>query len=47
LKKSQLDRAIEALEGKRAVLDAAIAELKQQQTKAPRRPRVLKKVGGE
>lgn len=42
-KKSQLDRAIEQLESERAVLDAAIAKLKQQQGKAAaRRPRVVK-----
>lgn len=34
-KKSQIDRAIESLEAKRAVLDAAIAELRQEQAKKP------------
>ena len=42
-RQTQLDRAIEQLEAERAVLDAAIAKLKQQQAKAPRRPRVVKK----
>lgn len=36
-KKTQIDRAIEQLEGERAVLDAAIAKLKQQQAKTPKR----------
>lgn len=36
-KKSQLDRAIEALEAERAVLDMAITRLKQQRDQAPAR----------
>ena len=43
-RRTAIDRAIEQLEAERAVLDAAIAKLKQQQAKAPaRRPRVVKK----
>jgi len=41
-KKTQIDKAIEQLEGEVAVLQAAIAKLRQQQAKAPsRRPRVV------
>lgn len=36
-KKSQIDRAIEALEAERAVLDMAIAKMKQQRDTAPTR----------
>lgn len=36
-KKSQLDRAIEALEAERAVLDMAIAKMRQQRDAAPAR----------
>ena len=43
-RRTAIDRAIEQLEQERAVLDAAIAKLKQQQRQAPaRRPRVVKK----
>jgi cell division protein FtsB len=37
-RKSQLERAIESLEADRAVIDAAIAKLKQQQPKPARVP---------
>ena len=43
-KKSQIDRAIEQLDGEIAVLQAAISKLRQQQVKAPtvrRRPRAV------
>ena len=33
MKRSQIDRAIETLEAERAVLDLAIAKLRQQQTR--------------
>jgi hypothetical protein len=45
-KKTQTDRAIEALEGEIAVLQLAIKKLRDQQAKAPvRRPRAVEKVG--
>jgi len=45
MKKTQLDRAIEAIDGEIAVLQAAKARLQQQQTKAPtRKPRTIKAV---
>ena len=41
-KKTQVERAIENLEGEIAVLQAAIAKLRQQQTKTPtRKPRIV------
>lgn len=39
MKKTQIDKVIEQLESERAVLDAAISRLKQQQAKAVRKPR--------
>jgi peptidoglycan hydrolase CwlO-like protein len=42
-KQTMLDKVIAALETERAVLDVAIAKLKQQQAKAaPRKPRIVK-----
>ena len=42
MKRSALDKAIEQLEGEIAVLQAAVARLRQQQEKAPvRRPHPL------
>ena len=42
-KKTQIDKAIEQLESEAAVIQAAIAKLRQQQTKAIRRPRAVAK----
>ena len=42
MKKTQLDRAIESLEAEVAVLQAAIAKLRQQQGKA--KPRIARAV---
>ena len=38
-RKTQIDRAIEKLEGERAVLDLAIAKLKEQQKKTAPKPK--------
>lgn len=47
-KKTQIDRAIESLEGEKAVLQMAIDKLKSQQAKAvTRRPRKLKAVDSQ
>ena len=41
-KKTQIERAIENLQAEINVLEAAIAKLRQQQTKAPtRKPRIV------
>lgn len=41
-KKTQVDRAVEALQGQIEVLQLAIAKLREQQAKAPvRRPRAV------
>jgi hypothetical protein len=44
VKKTQIDRAIESLEAEKAVLQLAIDRLRQQQAKAPKRPRAAKAV---
>ena len=45
-KKTQIDKAVDKLEGEIAVLQLAVAKLREQQTKAPaRKPRALKAVG--
>ena len=46
-KKTQIDKAVDKLEGEIAVLQLAVAKLREQQTKAPaRKPRALKGIQG-